>query len=91
MKLQFPINSSQNGFILYQTKQICCKIDAFGKQIQRGNQIKRLYVFELNHVGWRKKITIVDTQHDIGNNYDLSPVSCMDKRLFNDCEGIFYP
>ena len=40
-------------------------------------------------VGWRKKITVVDTQHDIGNNYDMSPVSCMDKRLFNDCEGIF--
>ena len=36
----------------------------------RGNQIKRLYVFELNHFGWRKKITIVDTKLDIGNNYD---------------------
>ena len=71
MKLQFPMNYSQNGYILCQTKQICCKIDAFSKQLfTGGNQIKRLYVFELNHFGWRKKITIVDTKHDIGNNYD---------------------
>ena len=64
------MNSSQNGYILYQTKQIGCKIDAFSKQLfTGGNQIKRLYVFELNHFGWRKKITIVNTKHDIGNNY----------------------
>ena len=25
----------------------------------------------MNWIGWRKKITIVDTKHDIGNNYGV--------------------
>ena len=32
----------------------------------------------MNWIGWRKKITIVDTKHDIGNNYDSYSVSWMD-------------
>ena len=80
------MNSSQNGFILYQTKQIGCKIDAFSKQQIQG-EIKLKGCMCLNS-------TILDSVKRLQlliQNMTLATIMTKDSSVFSDCEGILYP